>query len=106
MPTMPDGSDLIYGIGGILNRNFQYPDSLNCGFVTLIKYELVVKYDGSIINKKVSLPYNTEDCETDYRKIKEAGIVALNKIPKCRPGIKDGKYVSVKFQIPAHIELQ
>jgi len=105
LPKMPDGSDIVMGIRDIL-KNYQFPDSLDCEYYTLLKFELEIKYDGSIINKKVDVPDNRNECKADYEKIQTAGMRLLNSIPKCQPGMRNGKFVTVKLFFPMHIHLQ
>jgi hypothetical protein len=96
LPKMPDGSDIGIGFRDFLH-NFQLPDSLHCDYINRINFELVVSYDGSIKNKKVWFSHNLDECKEDYEKIIKEGLKFLDSFPKCKPGIKNGKYVKVKL---------
>jgi len=106
MPTMKNGVEISDKIKEIIFKEFRYSDSLKCEPISNIIFEFTISYSGKVVNPNVHFPRKNDGCEDDYKKIKEIGINIMNKFTDFKPGKKDGKYVSVRYTIPLHIDMQ
>lgn len=104
MPTLPNGKGIPEGFLEFFINEFRYPDSLVC-IVDKMRFEFTVSYDGTLTDKNVIISDN-KDCEKEIAILKKIGSDLLDIFPKCTPGVKQGKFVKVKFSIPIAIELK
>ncbi len=105
MPKLKSGGDLLQGFKSIIQENFTVSEPMVCPVPTLY-FSLIVSYEGKITNKEVLIRNSSDRCAEDIKKLKEAGLEALNQLPECIPGKHKGKRANVKFTIPMHIHLQ
>jgi len=96
MPTFPYGPEAIYKFIG---EHIKYPAlARKQGISGLVKVGFVVSKDGEIKNAEVMHPIGG-GCD-------EEALRVINSMPKWKPGIKDGKAVSVIMVLPIKFELE
>jgi len=106
MPTMQNGECISKGFSTLFSDEFKYPDTIECKIISIIYFEFVIRFDGTISDKNVRFNSNIEECAKDYNLLKKAGLVLLDKFPKCIPGSHEGKLVNVRFRSPVHLMYQ
>lgn len=95
MPAFPGGMDEMMKY---LSMNVRYPEAAKkAGLQGCVVVQFVVEADGSVSNAKVVRSVNEElDAEA---------VRVIEKMPKWKPGMQDGKAVRVRYNIPIAFRL-
>ena len=95
MPAFPGGMDEMMKY---LSMNVRYPEAAKkAGLQGRVVVQFVVEADGSVSNAKVVRSVNEElDAEA---------VRVIEKMPKWKPGMQDGKAVRVRYNIPIAFRL-
>jgi protein TonB len=88
MPVFPGGNE---AFRKFMLRNLREPTDLEEGEKIVVIIKFIVEADGSIENAEVLKSGGRFDEEV---------LRVVKKMPKWKPGVKNGKYVSVYFNLP------
>ncbi len=72
-------------------RNLRKPDDLEEGEKIVVIIKFIVEADGSIVNTEVLKSGGRFDEEV---------LRVVKKMPKWKPGVQNGRFVSVYFNLP------
>ena len=88
MPEFPGGME---AFKKYMLRNLREPDDLPEGEKVVVLIKFIVEADGTIVNAEVLKSGGRFDDEV---------LEVVRKMPRWKPGIQDGKFVSVYFSLP------
>lgn len=96
MPEFPGGLEMLMEY---LAQNIHYPEvARKAGIEGKVMVRFVVETDGSITDCTV-MESLSEECD-------EEALRVVKRMPKWKPGIKDGQPVSVGFFLPVRFKLR
>jgi periplasmic protein TonB len=106
--VMPQFSEDETALTMFIYSNLRAPD-INC-FVTKIIFSFIIEKDGSLSQKMVTIDENSilmmengsdSECKKAWM---DSSIELLNKMPKWKAGIQNGKQVRVRYTIPLRLD--
>ncbi len=85
------------GVGVWISSNFELPTEISKSEQGKIYLSFVVEKDGSVSNVKIVKGLS--------EKLNKAAISAVNKMPKWKPAMNNGKAVRSRFTLPIQISI-
>jgi len=96
MPEFPGGPN---GLGNFIRSNQSYPrEALDAKVEGIVTASFIIEKDGKVTNPTIVLSLG-HGCDEEVLRL-------IGMMPVWKPGIKDGKDVRVKLNIPVEFKLR